>query len=239
MSKVPKSARSSSTNGCASFVTFLDIVGTLAKGVGFTTLVTFLCAATALVFGLGLAMVRRLGAAWLVAVLDTLVFVLRGIPVLVLLFIVFFGLPGIGLDVQAIPAMMLSLGLISGAYLSEVFRGALQAVDGNELLAAQASGLGPSQILREIELPQMFRFAVPGMINELTTVLKYSPFAYTVGIPEITKQAMALASTTMRGLEIYAAIGLLYFAIYVLMLVVLRQVERHFSILGFAQEQEN
>lgn len=99
--------------------------------------------------------------------------------------------------------------------------------------------MGSGQILGTIALPQMFRFAVPGMINELTTVLKYSPFAYTVGIPEITKQAMALASTTMRGLEIYAAIGLLYFGIYLLMLMVLRRVERLFSIPGFAKEQEN
>jgi polar amino acid transport system permease protein len=80
------------------------------------------------------------------------------------------------------------------------------------------------------------RFSVPGMINELTTVIKFSPFAYTVGIPEITKQAMALVGTTMRGIEIYAALGLLYFLIYRLMLVAVRLVERRFSIPGFAQE---
>ena len=220
-------------------MTFFDIIGVLLRGAGYTVSITLLCAATAFGVGLSLAVLRQISPPWLVATLDGLVYILRGIPVLVLLFIVFFGLPGIGVDLQAIPAMMLSLGLISGAYLSEVFRSALQAVDPNELLAAQASGMGSGQILGAIALPQMFRFAVPGMINELTTVLKYSPFAYTVGIPEITKQAMALASTTMRGLEIYAAIGLLYFGIYLLMLMVVRRVERLFSIPGFAKEQEN
>ena len=111
---------------------------------------------------------------------------------LVLLFLVFFGLPGIGIDVPPLLAMMLSLGLISGAYLSEVFRGALAAVNPNEVLAAQAMGFTRFETLRLIKIPQMMRFSVPGMVNELTTVLKYSPFAYTVGLPEITKQAMAL-----------------------------------------------
>jgi polar amino acid transport system permease protein len=82
----------------------------------------------------------------------------------------------------------------------------------------------------------MARFSVPGMVNELTTILKFSPFAYTVGLPEITKQAMALVATTMRGIEIYAAIGLLYFGIYQLLLAAVRLVERRFRIPGFAQE---
>ena len=146
------------------------------------------------------------------------------------------GLPGIGIDVPPLLAMMLSLGLISGAYLSEVFRGALASVNPNEVLAAQSMGFSRFQTLRLIKLPQMMRFSVPGMVNELTTVLKYSPFAYTVGIPEITKQAMALVATTMRGIEIYAAIGLIYFAIYRLLLAAVRMIEKRYSIAGFAQE---
>jgi polar amino acid transport system permease protein len=157
---------------------------------------------------------------------------LRGIPVLVLLFIVFFGLPGIGVQVPPLVSMMLSLGLISGAYLGEVFRGALNAVDPNEIMAAESMGLSPTQILLAIELPQMLRFSVPGMINEFTTVLKYSPFAYTVGIPEIMKQAMALSATTLRGVEIFLAVGLVYFAIYKLLVSLVWALDRRFRIPG-------
>jgi polar amino acid transport system permease protein len=217
-------------------VTFVDILLTLLRGAGYTLLITLTCSATALIVGLGIAIARELGGAWVSGVLSALVYVLRGVPMLVLLFIVFFGLPGIGIDVPPMIAMMLSLGLISGAYLSEVFRGALASVNANEVLAAESMGFTGFEILRLIQLPQMMRFAVPGMVNELTTVLKYSPFAYTVGIPEITKQAMALVATTMRGLEIYAAIGLIYFAIYRLLLVGVRLIEKRFSIPGFAQE---
>jgi polar amino acid transport system permease protein len=217
-------------------VTFADILLTLMRGAGYTLLITLSCAATALVVGLAIAIARELGGRWLASVLSVIVYVLRGIPMLVLLFVVFFGLPGIGFDVPPLVAMMLSLGLISGAYLAEVFRGALAAVNPNEVLAAQSMGFTRFETLRLIKLPQMMRFSVPGMVNELTTVLKYSPFAYTVGLPEITKQAMALVATTMRGIEIYAAIGLLYFAIYRLLLAAVRLVEKRYAIAGFAQE---
>ena len=217
-------------------MSFFDILQILLQGAGYTLLITFSCAATALVVGLGIAMARELGGRWVSAVLSALVYVLRGVPMLVLLFIVFFGLPGIGLDVPPLVAMMLSLGLISGAYLSEVFRGALAAVNSNELLAARSMGFSRFQTLRLIKIPQMLRFSVPGMVNELTTVLKYSPFAYTVGLPEITKQGMALVAMTLRGIEIYAAIGLIYFAIYRLLLSAVRAIEKHYAIPGFAQE---
>jgi polar amino acid transport system permease protein len=217
-------------------VSFLDILLTLLKGAGYTLLITLCCGATGLIVGLGIAIARELGGPRLYWLLSTFVYVVRSVPMLVLLFIVFFGLPGIGVDVPPLLAMMLSLGLISGAYLSEVFRGAFAAVNPNEVLAAQAMGFSRVQILRLIQLPQMARFSVPGMVNELTTVLKFSPFAYTVGIPEITKQAMVLASTTMRGLEIYAAIGLIYFAIYRLLLLGVRLIEKRYNVPGFAQE---
>src|SRR5689334_1513010 len=217
-------------------MSFIEILLTLLRGAGYTLLITLSCGATSLVVGLAIAVARELGGSWLSAALSTLVYVLRGVPMLVLLFVIFFGLPGIGMDVPPLLAMMLSLGLISGAYLSEVFRGALASVNPNEVLAAEAMGFTRFETLRLIKIPQMLRFSVPGMVNELTTVLKYSPFAYTVGIPEITKQAMALVATTMRGLEVYAAIGLVYFAIYRLLLAAVRLVEKRYTILGFAQE---
>jgi polar amino acid transport system permease protein len=217
-------------------VSFIGILQILLQGAGYTLLITFSCAATALVVGLGIAMARELGGNMVSALLSSMVYVLRGVPMLVLLFIVFFGLPGIGLDVPPLLAMMLSLGLISGAYLSEVFRGAFAAVNANEVLAARSMGFSRFQTLRLIKLPQMMRFSVPGMVNELTTVLKYSPFAYTVGLPEITKEAMALVAITLRGIEIYVAVGLIYFAIYRVLLSGVRLIEKRYAIPGFAVE---
>jgi polar amino acid transport system permease protein len=214
-------------------MSFLQLLLLLAAGAGYTLLVTVSCIATGLVSGLAVVLLGRLRLGPVDRLLAVYVYVFRAIPVLVLLFIVFFGLPRIGLNVPPLVSMMLSLGLIAGAYLAEVFRGALAAVDEQEIMAAEAMGMTRRQILLAIEMPQMLRFSVPGMLNEFTTVLKYSPFAYTVGIPEIMKQAMTLAATTLRGLEIYLAVGLLYFGIYKLMLALMRAVENRFSVPGF------
>ena len=93
-------------------------------------------------------------------------------------------------------------------------------------------GMTRRQVFTAIELPQMLRFAVPGMVNEFTTVLKYSPFAYTVGLPEVTQEAMTLVATTHRGIEIYLALGLIYFGIFRALLALIRWLERRYQIPG-------
>ena len=215
-------------------MTFLDILTQLAQGISYTVLVTLVCSLTGLVVGLFLASLRRLDIPWLIPLIDCYTYVFRGVPVLVLLFIVYFGLPGIGLKVLPLMAMALSLGLVASAYLAEVFRGAFNSVDSAEVIAAQAMGMTRIQVLRFIELPQMLRFSVPGMVNEFTSVLKYSPFAYTVGIPEITKQAMTLTSTTLRGIEVYLAVGILYFVIYRICLVGVQFLSKRYQIPGIS-----
>lgn len=211
---------------------FFEILRVLANGIGYTLLVTVVCSVTALVFGLLMITIRTLGGRGSVWAVDAAVFCLRGVPVLVLLFLVYFGLPLIGLKVPPLAAMALSLGLIAGAYVTEVFRGALDSVDPQEVQAALALGLKRPEVFRSVQVPQMLRFCAPGVLNEFTSILKYSPFAYTVGIPEITKQATVLAGETLRGVEIYLAAGILYFLIYRLLLVLARVVERRFRIPG-------
>jgi len=211
---------------------FFEILRVLANGIGYTLLVTVVCSVTALVFGLLMITVRTLGGRGSKRVIDVAVYCLRGVPVLVLLFLVYFGLPLVGLKVPPLAAMALSLGLIAGAYVTEVFRGALDSVDPQEVQAALALGLKRPEVFRSVQVPQMLRFCAPGVLNEFTSILKYSPFAYTVGIPEITKQATVLAGETLRGVEIYLAAGILYFLIYRLLLVLARVVERRFRIPG-------
>ena len=214
---------------------FYDILAQLAQGILYTVLVTLVCSATGLVIGLSLDCLRRLSIPGLTPLIDIYTYVFRGVPVLVLLFMVYFGLPSVGLKVPPLMAMAMSLGLVTSAYLAEVFRGAFNSVNPVEILAGEAMGMTKLQVLWYIDLPQMLRFSVPGMINEFTSVLKYSPFAYTVGIPEITKQAIALTSTTLRGVEVYFAVGILYFAIYRILLVGIQLINRHYQIPGLGK----
>ncbi len=210
----------------------LDIMVLLSNGVAYTLLVTLVCSATALAFGLVMITIRTLGPRPVKWVVDAVVYFLRGVPVLVLLFLVYFGLPMVSIKVPPLVAMALSLGFIGGAYVTEVFRGALDSIQADEVTAALAMGMSPTQVFRYVQVPQMLRFCAPGVLNEFTSILKYSPFAYTVGIPEITKQATVLAGETLRGVEIYLAAGILYFLIYRSLLVLARMVERRFRIPG-------
>jgi len=211
-------------------VNFFEILEQLAQGVWYTVLVTLVCSLTGLAVGLILSSLRRLEIPSLTLAVDCYTYVFRGVPVLVLLFMVYFGLPSLGFKVPPLMAMALSLGLVAGAYLTEVFRGAFNSVDPVEIVAGQAMGMTRIQVLRYVEIPQMLRFSIPGMVNEFTSVLKYSPFAYTVGIPEITKQAMTLTATTLRGIEVYLAVGILYFAIYRLLLVGVQVISRRYQL---------
>ncbi|MEI6183340.1 MAG: amino acid ABC transporter permease [Polynucleobacter sp.] len=208
----------------------LDILLQLGKGIVYTVVVTLVCSMTGLVVGLLLSSLHRLSIKSISFLIDIYTYVFRGVPVLVLLFMVYFGLPGIGIKPPPLLAMALSLGLVAGAYLTEVFRGAFNSVDPAEIIAAQAMGMSRIKVLRYIEIPQMLRFAIPGMVNEFTSVLKYSPFAYTVGIPEITKEAMTLTATTLKGVEIYLAVGILYFAIYRILLIGVQLIQKHYEI---------
>jgi len=215
-------------------MTFWNILIALAKGAGYTILVTLASICAGLAIGLLMAVLSRLHWKTLKLFLAAYSYVFRSIPVLVLLFIVFFGLPGAGIRVPPFLSIVLSLGLVSGAYLAEIFRGAMAAVSQDEILAAEAMGMNKMQSFLYIILPQMFRMSIPGMINEFTSVLKYTPFAYTVGIPEIMKEAMSLAAVTLRGVEIYLAVGIIYFVIYKSFVLSFMALEKKFRVPGLA-----
>lgn len=217
-------------------MTFWDILTALAKGAGYTILVTLASIVAGLAIGLLMAALSTLHGKAVKLFLAAYTYVFRSIPVLVLLFIVFFGLPGAGIRIPPFWSMVLCLGLVSGAYLAEIFRGAMAAVSEDEILAAAAMGMNRGQTFLYIILPQMFRMSIPGMINEFTSILKYTPFAYTVGIPEIMKEAMSLAAVTLRGLEIYLAVGIIYFAIYKVFVMFFMALEKKFRIPGLAHE---
>lgn len=217
-------------------MTFWDILTALGKGAGYTILVTLASIVAGLAIGLWMAVLSTLQGKAVKLFLAAYTYIFRSIPVLVLLFIVFFGLPGAGIRIPPFWSMVFCLGLVSGAYLAEIFRGAMAAVSEDETLAAEAMGMNRGQSFLYIILPQMFRMSIPGMINEFTSILKYTPFAYTVGIPEIMKEAMSLAALTLRGLEIYLAVGMIYFAIYKVFVTLFMTLEKKFRIPGLAHE---
>jgi polar amino acid transport system permease protein len=137
----------------------------------------------------------------------------RGVPLLVQLLFIYYFLAEYGLDVPALVAAIGGLALSSGTYQAEILRGALNAVPGGQAEAATALGFPPLDIWRRILLPQALRISAPPLINEFILLLKASSLVSAVGIAELTRVSMNIASMTYRPFEAYLGGGLIYLAI--------------------------
>lgn len=137
----------------------------------------------------------------------------RGVPLLVQLLFIYYFLAEFGIDVPAMAAAIGGLGCASGAFQAEILRGALNAVPPGQAEAAIAFGFSRADVWRRILLPQALRISVPPLINEFTLLLKASSLVSVVGIAELTRVSMNIASSTYRPLEAYLGAGLFYLAI--------------------------
>ncbi|HLW93048.1 MAG TPA: amino acid ABC transporter permease [Roseiarcus sp.] len=137
----------------------------------------------------------------------------RGVPLLVQLLFIYYFLAEYGLDVPALVAAIGGLGFSSGAYQAEILRGALNAVPSGQGEAAVALGFSRLAIWRRILLPQALRISAPPLINEFILLLKASSLVSVVGIAELTRVSMNIASMTYRPFEAYLGGGLIYLAI--------------------------
>jgi len=139
--------------------------------------------------------------------------VFRGVPLLVQLLFIYYFLAEFGLDVPAIVAAVSGLALSSAAYQAEILRGALNAVPRGQSEAAVALGFAGVDVWRRILMPQALRISIPPLINEFILLLKASSLVSVVGIAELTRVSMNIASLTYRPLEAYVGGGLFYLAI--------------------------
>jgi polar amino acid transport system permease protein len=191
----------------------LHSFGYLTQAAGVTIAVSFAGIAIGFVIG-ALACVARLSRRpWLRRVGGAYVSVFRGVPLLVQLLFIYYFLAEFGLDVPAIVAAVGGLALSSAAYQAEILRGALNAVPRGQTEAAVALGFTNSEIWRRVLLPQALRISIPPLINEFILLLKASSLVSVVGIAELTRVSMNIASMTYRPLEAYVGGGLFYLAI--------------------------
>jgi len=165
----------------------------LSVGLPFTLLLTALGLLIGFMLGISLALMRVYGGIELGWLSNGYEKIFRGIPILVLIYIFAFGLSDLFwfIDPVQIPlaSIVLALGLRSGAYQSQIFRGAILSVNPGQIDAARALGMSGSQAFRHITFPQAIRLAVPSWSNEYSVVIKDSSFAYVIGIVELTKAA--------------------------------------------------
>jgi polar amino acid transport system permease protein len=137
----------------------------------------------------------------------------RGMPALVMLQLVYFGLPSAHITLDTFPATVLALTLTTAAYTSEIIRAGLRAVPAGELEAADALGMSKADTLRFIVIPQGLRIALPTLLGFAILIFQVSALAFSLGLPELLSQAYSIGAATFRYFDILILAGLLYLTI--------------------------
>lgn len=187
-----------------------------------------------LFIGVPLAVAQVYGNAPLRFVSGTYVWFFRGVPILVLLFLFYFGLFNfIGLNLNAVGAATIVLGMTSGAYQSQIFRGSILSLPKGQLKAARALGMSDAMAIRTIILPQALRLSIPGWSNEYSIILKDSALAFVLGASEIMARTHFVASRTYKHLPMYLTAAVLYFILTWAGVMALRALEKRVRIKGY------
>ncbi len=176
-------------------------------------------------YAVGIARARR-PSRWLSLPLGAYVEVFRGTPFLVQVFLIYYGLPEIGIVMNAWTAGVVGLALNSGAYMSEVVRACLLSVDRGQGEAAEALGYGRWQALRHVVLPQATRTAIPPLTNSLASLLKESSLVSVIAITELFRVGNIIYARTMAPFEIYLTIAFLYLVMTSAVTLASRRLER-------------
>jgi polar amino acid transport system permease protein len=193
----------------------------LLSGLGLTLAVS-MCALGVSV--LGVARVFRVPV--LGALGNAYVEVVRGIPLIVLLSVVYYGLPALGVTLEGFPAAVLALGLYSAAYTSEIVRGGLNSVPTGQIEAGRSLGLSRAQAVRLVVLPQAWRVALPALGNEFVSLILGSSLASAVTLQELFAQGKYITGVTYRQFEVYAVLAVIYFVLTFLLTRLVRSLER-------------
>ena len=183
----------------------------ILQGTAITVGVTLVALPFGLLLGLLMALVHTYAGRLLRRLAAVFSLLMRGVPPIVLLFILYFILSGKLVNLSPFWAGSLSLGIVSSAYQMEILRGALLAVGGGQMTAARAIGMSRLQSIRYIILPQALRLAIPPWSNEASIVLKDSSLVYALGVPEILRRAQQLSATTQQPFLAYGTAALIYF----------------------------
>lgn len=189
-----------------------------------------------LIVGIFLAVGQVYGNRALRSVVAVYVWFFRGVPLLVLLFLFYFGLfTLLEINISAFTAALIVLGLISAAYQSQIFRAGILSLPEGQFKAARALGMSDARAVLFVILPQALRLSIPGWSNEYSIVLKDSAVAYALGVAEVMARAHFVASRTYQHLPLYFTAGVLFLILTYLGTKSLRVLEEKMRIPGYSR----
>jgi len=190
----------------------IDYLGDLFEGLFVTFQLSFTALGIGVILGLAAALARKYGQRPISYLANAYIEIIRGTPLTVQLFIIYFGLPSLGVLFSPTLSAIVALGINSGAYQAEYFRGAIESIGGGQMEAALSLGMSRVQTIFRIILPQAFRLALPSWSNEAAYLPKYSSVAFLVTVPELLARSKMVISRNLKPLEVYFVVGLIYLA---------------------------
>ncbi|MDQ7983713.1 MULTISPECIES: amino acid ABC transporter permease [unclassified Pseudomonas] len=198
----------------------------LLQGAWLTIQVTLGSLLLSTLLGLVWATMRVSGISVLVWLSSSIINLLRGIPIIVLLFYIYFVMPDFGLSLSALQAGIIGLGIAYSAYQAENFRAGIEAIDKGQLEAAEAMGMSWWLMMRRVVLPQAFRIVLPPYGNTMIMMLKDSSQASTITVAELALQGKLIATSTFQNATVFTLVALLYLIMCVPLILLVRHFEK-------------
>ncbi|MBB3387802.1 polar amino acid transport system permease protein [Rhizobium sp. BK275] len=185
----------------------------IVSGAGVTIMIWILGTIAAAVVGFLMAVARQYGGMLIDKALGAVVTVLRGTPFLIQIFLVYYGGPFVGLDLDPLPAGLIGLSIYGAAYFSEIFRSGFQAVPRGHIEAGECVGLTQGQIVRRILLPEMTMLVLPPSVNMVVILMKETAVLSIITVPELTATLSAIGSQQYAFVEALSALALFYWVL--------------------------
>jgi polar amino acid transport system permease protein len=207
----------------------IEFMPILLTGVKLTIIVTLGSLLLSTVLGLVWALMRVSGIRVLAAIAIVVVNVIRGIPIIVQLFYIYFVLPDFGITLTALQAAIIGLGIAYSAYQSENFRAGIEAIDRGQIEAAHSLAMGWALTMRQVILPQAIRIILPPYGNIMIMMLKDSSQASTITVAELALQGKLIASSTFQNTTVFTLVAALYLVMSVPLIVLAGWLERRFG----------
>ena len=219
--------------------TLIESLPQLFNGLAVTLGLTALAIILGTILGILLATGRSYGArplAYLILIYEK---ILRGIPLLVLFFLIYFGLSQIGINFDAFTSAVIGLGLRSAAYQAQIYRGSINSIPVGQINAAFSLGMSKLKAIRYVILPQMLRLSIPGWSNEFTILLKDTSLAFGIGVIELMRQGRYIQIRDPDlVLPVFLLIAVIYFILVFTANKTLRYVEKKYQMAGLQAEAQ-
>jgi len=196
------------------------------NGVALTIVVTLGSLILSTLLGLVWALMRVSGIGVLSGISASLINVIRGIPIIVLLFYLYFVMPDLGITLTALQAAIIGLGIAYSAYQAENFRAGIEAIDRGQIEAAQAIGMGWWLTMRRVVLPQAVPIVLPPYGNTMIMMLKDSSQASTITVAELALQGKLIASSTFKNTSVFTLVALMYLTMSIPLILLVRHFEK-------------